>query len=120
MYTALCESRLITELQIHPLKYVVQKVSQIFIEYSESSPIPFLYAGKYFLLKRIDDKKGVNWDFEFPGFFLSSAGNELIKIVDTEPIIQLSEDLKDFFSDKNLELMEVELTDDKHWKPKLQ
>ena len=120
MYTALYESRLITEIEFHPLKYIVQNVPQIFIENSESLPIPFLYAGKYFLLKRIDDKKSVNWNFEFPGFFLSSLGNELITIVEPEPIKQLSEDLKEFFESKQLEMVEVELTDDKHWKPKLQ
>ncbi len=54
-----------------------------------------------------------------PGLLLSSVGQELVNIVDIQqPIKQLTEDIKGFFAEKQLELIEVELTDDKHWKPK--
>jgi len=84
----------------------------------EKSIVPFLYAGKYFLLEQQDDKKNLDWEFKMPGFFLSSIGTELINIVEPEPIKQLTEDLKEFFAEKQLGLVEVELTDDKHWKSK--
>ena len=101
------------------LKEYVSNLQKCFISNLEKPPIPFLYAGKYFLLRQHDDKKDFDWDFSFPGFFLSSIGAELICIVEPEPIKQLSEDLKEFFESKQLELVEVELTDDKHWKSKL-
>ena len=101
------------------LKEYVSNLQKCFISNLEKPPIPFLYAGKYFLLRQHDDKKNFDWDFSFPGFFLSSIGAELMSIVEPEPIKQLSEDLKEFFENEQLELVEVELTDDKHWKPKL-
>lgn len=84
----------------------------------ENSATPFLYAGKYFLIKQQENKKELDWDFMMPGFFLSSIGAELMNIVEPEPIEQLTEDLIEFFAEKQLELVEVELTDDNHWKPK--
>ena len=111
-------SLLETEIQPHPLKEYVLDIQECHIDNSENSPTPFLYAGKYFLLKHHGDEKDLDWDFGFPGFFLSSLGNELACIVEPEPIQQLSDDLKEFFENKQLELVEVELTDDKHWKPK--
>ena len=97
----------------------VLDLQECLIGNSEDTPTPFLYAGKYYLIKRHDDKKEIDWDFNLPGFFLSSLGDELACIIEPEPIQKLSEDLKEFFADKQLELMEVELTNDKHWKPKL-
>ena len=84
----------------------------------ENSAMPFLYAGKYFLIKQQENKKELDWDFMMPGFFLSSIGAELMNIVEPEPIEQLTEDLIEFFAEKQLELVEVELTHDNHWKPK--
>ncbi len=46
------------------------------------------------------------------------VGTELINIVEPEPIEQLTEDLREFFAEKQLELVEVQLTGDNHWKPK--
>lgn len=89
-----------------------------FIENIKKPPIPFLYVGKHFLLKSRDNAKKLDWNFMMPGFFLSAIGTELINIVEPEPIKQLSEDLKEFFAEKQLELIEVELIDDNHWKPK--
>ena len=93
-------------------------IPKCFVSGLEKPPTPFLYAGKYFLLKHHNNKKEFDWNFMMPGFFLSSIGTELINIVEPEPIKQLTEDLKEFFVEKKLELVEVELTDDKHWKPK--
>lgn len=98
-------------------EYVLD-LQECFINNSEKPPIPFLYAGKYFLLKHHDEKKDLDWGFGFPGFFLSSIGAELINIVEPEPIEELTEDLREFFVEKGLELVEVELTNDKHWKLK--
>lgn len=108
-----------TEMQPMTMQEPVLSMPECFIGNPETPPTPFLYAGKYFLLKNRDAKKGIDWDFGFPGYFLSSLGNELISIVEPEPIKKVSEDLKEFFEEKQLELVEVELTDDKHWKPKL-
>ncbi len=65
-------------------EYVIN-IQKCFISNLEKPPIPFLYAGKYFLLKHQDDKKNIDWEFGLPGFFLSSIGHELINIVEPEP-----------------------------------
>ena len=93
-------------------------IPKCFVSGLEKPPTPFLYAGKYFLLKHHNDKKELDWNFMMPGFFLSSIGTELINIVEPEPIEQLTEDLREFFAEKQLELVEVQLTGDNHWKPK--
>ena len=93
-------------------------IQKCFVSGLEKPPTPFLYAGKYFLLKHHNDKKELDWNFMMPGFFLSSIGTELINIVEPEPIEQLTEDLREFFAEKQLELVEVQLTGDNHWKPK--
>ena len=88
-----------------------------FIANMEKPPIPFLYAGNYFLLKSRQDSP--DWDFMMPGISLSSVGQELINIVELQqPIEQLTEDIKAFFAEKQLGLVAVVLTKDKHWKPK--
>ena len=89
-----------------------------FIANVEKTPYPFLYAENYFLLKSCQDKEKPDWNFRMPGISLSSVGRELINIVEPEPIEQLTEDLIEFFGEKQLELVEVELTDDNHWKRK--
>lgn len=53
-----------------------------------------------------------------PRILLSSVGRELINIVEPEPIKQLTENLREFLAEKQLELFEVELTNNKYWKPK--
>ena len=110
-------SLLETELSPLLMREFVLDIQECFGGNSENLPTPFLYAGGYYLLKRLDDKKDVDWDFKFPGYFLSSLGIELIRIVEPEPIKQLSEDLKEFFRNKHLKLVEVQLTDNKHWTP---
>ena len=47
-----------------------------------------------------------------PGILLSSVGQELMNIVEPEPIEQLTEHIKEFFAEKQLELVEVEIFDD--------
>jgi len=87
---------------------------------NERSLIPFLYAGKYYFLTSCQSGRDPDWDFKMPGIFLSSVGQELINIVEIQqPIEQLTEDIKAFFVEKQLELVEVELTTDNHWTPKL-
>ena len=87
---------------------------------NETLPIPFLYAGTYYFLKPRQSDLNSDWDFHMPGLQLSSVGQELINIVVLQqPIEQLTEDIKAFFAEKQLELVEVELTADNHWKPKL-
>lgn len=82
-------------------------------------PVPFLYAQNYFLLKSRQDSENPDSDFNMPGIQLSAVGQELINIIEPEePSKQLTEDIKKFFAEKHLELVEVELIDEKHWKPK--
>lgn len=86
---------------------------------NEKSAAPFLYAGNYYFLKPRQNYLNPDWDFHMPGLLLSSVGQELVNIVEIQqPIKQLTEDIKAFFVEKQLELIEVELTDDNHWKPK--
>ena len=90
-----------------------------FIGNMEKPSIPFLYAKNYFLLKSRHDGKDLDWNFNMPCILLSSVGQELINIVEPEePITQLTEDLREFFAEKQLELVEVELINGKHWEPK--
>ena len=82
-------------------------------------PAPFLYAQNYYLLNSRQDSETPDSDFNMPGIQLSAVGQELINIIEPEePPKQLTEDIKEFFENKQLELVEVELTDDKHWKTK--
>ena len=97
----------------------VLEIQKCFIGNSGDSLFPFLYAGKYYLIKRRNDKKDVDWDFNLTGLPLSSLGSELTCIIDPEPIEKHFEDMKEFFESKELELIEVELTNDKRWEPKL-
>ncbi len=96
----------------------VLEIQKCFIGNSEDPPVPFLYAGKYYLIKHRDDKKEIDWDFNLTGLSLSSLGSELVCIIDPEPVEKHFEDMKEFFENKQLELVEVELTNDGHWKPK--
>ena len=100
------------------LSEYVFSMPKCFVGNLEESSTPFIYVGKYFLLKHHNDKVKLDWDFMMPGFFLSSIGTELINIVEPEPIDQLTEDIREFFEEKQLEVVEVELADDNHWKPK--
>ena len=104
-------SLLRTETKPHLTKEYVLNIQESFISNPENPLTPFLYAGKYFLLKHHDDKNALDWEFSFPGFFLSSIGAELMNIVEPEPIEQLTEDIKEFFAEKQLELVEVEIFD---------
>ena len=85
---------------------------------NEKSPIPFLYTRNYYFLKSLQSRQDPHTDIRMPGILLSSIGKELINIVEPQPIKQLTEDLREFFAEKQLELVEVELIDDKHWEPK--
>lgn len=100
-------------------------ITEVFVEtlpissLNQKAPVPFLYAGNYYFLKPRQSGLVPDWDFHMPGLLLSSVGQELVNIVEfQQPIKQLTEDIKAFFAEKQLELVEVELTDDKHWKPK--
>ena len=92
----------------------VLEIQKCFIGNSGDPPIPFLYAGKYYLIKRSDNKKEIDWNFNLTGLSLSSLGSELACVIDPEPIEKHFEDMKEFFENKQLELVEVELTDDGH------
>ena len=82
------------------------------MENIEKPLVPFLYANKYFLLKFHNDEDEPDWDFKMPGILLSSVGQELMNIVEPEPIEQLTKNMKEFFAEKQLELVEVEICDD--------
>lgn len=94
------------------------EIQKCFMGNSKDPPVPFLYAGKYYLIKHRENKKEIDWDFNLTGLSLSSLGSELACIIDPEPIEKHFEDMKESFENKQLELVEVELTNDGHWKPK--
>lgn len=86
---------------------------------NEKSADPFLYAGNYYFLKPHQNCLNPDWDFLMPGILLSSVGQELVNIVEIQqPIKQLTDDIKAFFAEKQLEMIEVELSNDNQWKPK--
>lgn len=86
---------------------------------NEKSAAPLLYAGNYYFLKPHQNCLNPDWDFLMPGLLLSSVGQELVNIVEIQqPIKQLTEDIKAFFAEKQLEMIEVELSNDNQWKPK--
>ena len=111
-------SLLENEIQTSFLPGPVLGIRKCFIGNSGDSLSPFLYAGKYYLIKRRNAKKEVDWDFNLTGLPLSSLGSELTCIIDPEPIEKHFEDMKEFFESKELELIEVEFTNDKRWEPK--
>ena len=66
----------------------------------------FWYQGKYWALSPLPDRKDQS-EFRVSGVALSRVGRELFHIVDQYPMPQYTEDLKKFFSEQNLSMIEV-------------
>ncbi len=69
-------------------------------------PSPFQHQGKFWALFPSPD-----WDnkpeFRVSGVALSRVGRELFRIVDQDPISEYTDDLKKFFAEHNLNMIEV-------------
>ena len=69
-------------------------------------PLPFLHQGRYWALLPSPEWKKKE-AFGVSGVALSHAGCELFRIVDQDPMEQYTEDLKKFFAENHLQMLEV-------------
>ena len=67
---------------------------------------PFQYQGQYWGLQPSLEREQSE-EFRLSGVALSRVGRELFRIVDHEPAPEYTEDLKEFFAEQNLNMIEV-------------
>ena len=68
--------------------------------------IPFLHQGRYWVLSP-SPEQNKNQEFRVSGVALSRAGRELFPIVDQDAVEGYTEELKKFFAQQNLQMVEV-------------
>ena len=77
------------------------------IEYEDNPKLlPFQHQGKYWILSPTPERDNTP-EFRLSGVMLSRVGRELLSIVDQEPMPEYTEDLKKFFAEQNLSMIEV-------------
>ena len=74
----------------------------------EDNPVllPFQHQGKYWILSPTPERNN-NSDLRLSGVMLSRVGRELFRIVDQDPMPAYTEDLKKFFAEQNLSMVEI-------------
>ena len=74
----------------------------------EDNPVllPFQHQGKYWTLSPTPERDN-SPEFRLSGVMLSRVGCELFRIVDQDPMLAYTEDLKKFFAEQNLSMIEV-------------
>ena len=74
----------------------------------EDNPVllPFQHQGKYWTLSPMPERDN-SPEFRLSGVMLSRVGCELFPIVDQDPMLAYTEDLKKFFAEQNLSMIEV-------------
>ena len=70
--------------------------------------LPFQYQGKPWALRPAPDRDNKP-EFRLSGVALSYVGRELFRIVDQDPMPEYTEDLKNFFADQKLQMVEVRI-----------
>lgn len=79
------------------------------IEYEDNPvPSPFQHQGKYWILSPTPERDNTP-EFRLSGVMLSRVGRELFHIVDQDPMPEYTEDLKKFFEEQNLKMIEVRI-----------
>ena len=69
-------------------------------------PIPFRHQGRHWVLL-LSPGRDKNQECKVSGVALSRAGCELFRIVDPDPMGEYTEDLKKFFAEQHLQMVEV-------------
>ena len=105
------EYRLITsgDISLHDHNLASLYDYNLCIEY-EDNPVllPFQHQGKYWILSPTPERNN-NSDLRLSGVMLSRVGRELFHIVDQDPMPEYTEDLKKFFAEQNLSMVEVSI-----------
>lgn len=79
------------------------------IEYEDNPvPLPFQHQGKSWILSPTPERDNTP-EFRLSGVMLSRVGCELYHIVDQDPMPEYTEDLKKFFVDQKLRMLEVSI-----------
>lgn len=94
------------------------KIQESFWDDTTKTCLPFMYQGKYFVLRKRNIQDRAFSDIGISGLFLSSLGRELMSIVEMSKIKQLTIDMQKHFRGFNLELVEVELISDNRFEMK--
>ena len=68
--------------------------------------IPFMFQNHSWVLIPINQRQPSN-EFKLSGVALTRAGQELLKIVDLQPMINFEKDLKEFFQKSNLQMTKI-------------
>ena len=70
--------------------------------------MPFCHQGRHWVLKSSTERTASN-EYGITGVGLSYVGKELFHIVEQIPMPQYTQDLKEFFENKNLQMVEVSI-----------
>lgn len=75
---------------------------------NQNNPIllPFKHQGKYWILSPTPERDNTP-EFRLSGVMLSRVGCELFHIVDQDPMPEYTKDLKKYFAEQNLSMIEV-------------
>ena len=69
--------------------------------------VPFEYQKRYWILQPLPARRNDQYQFGLLGVPLSFTGRELFRIVDQDPMPKYTEDLKKFFAEQHLSMIEV-------------
>ena len=69
--------------------------------------VPFSFQGKYWLLKPMS-KRNAKQEFRLHGVALTASGQELSMVVERSPDVAFADDLKQFFSTRKLQMVQVD------------
>ena len=72
-------------------------------------PSPFRHQGKFWALLPSSDRDNTP-EFKLSGIGLSRVGRELFRIVDQDPMPEYTKDLKKYFADQKLQMVEVPMS----------
>ena len=70
--------------------------------------LPFEHQGKYWNLLPLSEQEN-DLELKLSGVVLSRVGRELFRIVDQDPMPEYTEDLRKFFAEQNLNMIEVNI-----------
>ena len=76
------------------------------VSQDNSVRLPFQYQGKYWGLFPLPERENKS-ELKISGVALSHIGRELFHIVDQDPMPEYTENLKKFFAEQNLQMVEV-------------
>lgn len=74
----------------------------------DNQALPFKYQGKYWVLSPLPERKNKP-ELRISGVALTHVGRELFHIVDQDPMLEYTQELKKFFAEQNLAMVEVSI-----------